>query len=142
MEEKYTGNEKKGKARLKLTKNCHNEPYDRTCRAQRESLTSVVSDGSSLLIEGGDASETALKDFYENLEGEISDIVEVRCSEPLLTSYTMEEFNISHEFPKKYVKGKAFRKAQRTLGSEVYSAQSEEKQNITRDQSLKENLRI
>jgi hypothetical protein len=54
----------------------------------------------------------------------------------------MDEFNISHEFPKKYVKGRAFRKGLRTLGSELYSVQSEEKQNITRDQSLKENMRI
>jgi hypothetical protein len=51
----------------------------------------------------------------------------------MLTSYTLEEFNISHEFPKKYIKGKAFKKTLRTLGSDL----SDEKQNITRDQSLK-----
>jgi hypothetical protein len=55
----------------------------------------------------------------------------VHFSDPLLTSYTLEEeFNISHEFPKKYVKGRTFRKAQRTFGSDF---SSEDKQNITRD---------
>lgn len=141
LEEKYAG--RKGKVKLKVTKNAPQELYDRTNRAQRESLASVVSEGSSLLIEAGDTSDFALKDFYENLEGEISNIREVQCSEPLLTSYTLEEFSICHEFPKKYAKGKNFRKALRTLGSEFScSAGSEEKQNITRDQSLKENVRI
>jgi hypothetical protein len=88
LEEKYGG--KKGKVKLKVTKNAHQEPYDRTSRAQRESLVSVISNGSSLLIEAGDTSDFALKDFYENLEGEISNIPEVQCSDPLLTSYTLE----------------------------------------------------
>jgi hypothetical protein len=71
LEEKYAVNDcRKGRVRLKVTRSrFHNEPYDKTARAQRESLASVVSDGSSLLIEGGDASDFALKDFYENLEG-------------------------------------------------------------------------
>lgn len=40
------------------------EGYDRTSRAQRESVASVVSNSSSLLIEAGDTSDFALKDFY------------------------------------------------------------------------------
>lgn len=47
------------------------------------------------MIEAGDTSDLALKEFYENLDAELSNI-EPTTPEALQTSYTMDYLNISH----------------------------------------------
>ena len=84
------------------------------------------------------------KQFYEHFDNDISEIQE--------HSEVDNIENNPHQFPKKYLKGKAFKKMNNTMNSSEWlssrSLWSEHKEehhyenNITRDQSLKENLRI
>lgn len=49
---------------------------------------------------------------------------------------TIADLDTSHQFPKKYIRNKAFRKTNKKY-SEWSDLKDDEKQNITRDQSLK-----
>ena len=92
---------KKSKVGIRLTK----EANRNRSKTQRESIATVTSNSSSLMIDGGDESERMFKDFYEHFD----DISEIHAN-PLSE-------DSGHQFPKKYLKSKAFRKMNATFSS-------------------------
>ena len=94
----------------------------------------------------GDVSDRILKDFYEHFDDDISEI-HPESSESI--SMNAVDADTSHNFPRKYLKSKAFKKGNNHTfaSSEWLSCRSicSDKKiegNITRDESWKENLRI
>jgi hypothetical protein len=82
------------------------------------------------------------KDFYEHFDNSISDIT-MRSLDGYTINDAATDQEISHKFPKRYLKSKAFKKINnRDKGSELWSERGSEKHNITRDQSFKDNFRI
>ena len=127
--------QRKSKTGLKLFKN-GNQP-----KPHRDSINSLASDGESLMINGGDVSELMFKDFYEHFD-DISEI-EMKSLAGYICSETLVYQQTSHQFPRKYVKSKAFKKTNKSeSASEWWSEKASENHNITRDQSAKDNFRI
>jgi hypothetical protein len=97
------------------------------------------------MIDAGDVSGLMFKDFYEHFDDSISEI-----SVGLTEHDTNCDQEDMHQFPKKYLRGKGFRKMNKTINSsewiEANSAwsgfKSLDHNLITRDQSLKENLSL
>ena len=59
---------------------------------------------------GGDVSERMFKDFYEHFDSDISEIYLNKTEED-------DDPDSSHQFPKRYLKSKAFRKMNHTMNS-------------------------
>ena len=73
--------------------------------SKRDSLVTVISNTSSLMIDG-DVSDRILKDFYEHFDDDIS---EIHLDSSANISLNVDH-DTSHNFPRKYIKSKAFKK--------------------------------
>ena len=72
------------------------------------------------MINGGDVSELMFKDFYEHFDNSISQI-EMRSMDGDLLSEIIVDQEISHKFPKRYLRSKAFKKTNKREGYSEWS---------------------
>lgn len=87
------------------------------------------------MIDSGDFSDLMFRQFYQNFDDSIS---EIPVGSPNCTSHDILHDEINHLFPKKYLRGKAFRRSHKSEWPEFESSRGwsdwkSEGQNLTRD---------